>query len=452
MGNFDAILDILSPNVFVPVYNYLKKDDSLKYVAEVERFNKLSLEDIHSFQLNRIRIIAEYASKNIPYYAKLFKKIGLDDPLHLNWDDYARIPLLTKDIIRQEKSNLVSRQFQKCDLRETATGGTTAAPIPFFSDFDSMYRKRSATIVFDKWLGYQPGMKSAYLWGASQDFAIFASLKQKLSNILIRRCIFLPGTPLDDQIMEGYYHKLRIFKPILLQSYPAPLDVFADFLERKSYHLTIPAISCTAEPLMEKQKKTIAKVFGKVPCNWYGAREAGRIATECHVHDGMHINSHGIHLAAMPSGYCENNLGSLVLTDLWNVGMPLIRYEIGDVGYVTEECCLCGCQLPRLQAILGRVTDTFMNSKGQKIPGVGFTNRYIKDVREIISMQIIQHDIKDFEILVVPTKDYSSATVTWLQQKLNEFMQEPTGLRVTTVEQIPREKSGKVRFCKNLMA
>ncbi len=451
MSYFDTVLNVLSPHVFVPLYNYLKKDHSLKYVAEVERFNKLSLADIQRFQLKRVRFIADYAAKNTRYYGKLFKNIGLDDPLHLSWDDYARIPVLTKDIIRQEQSHLVSSLFKESDLRKTATGGTTSSPMPFFSDWDSMYRKRSATIAFDKWLGYQPGMKSAYLWGALQDFADFESLKQKLSNLLIHRCIFLPGTPLDDQIMESYYQKLKIFKPQLLQAYPTPLDIFADFLKRKSYSLSIPAVSCTAEPLLEQQNKTITEVFGEPPYNWYGAREAGRIATECHAHNGMHINSHGVHLDVVSSKYIDSGLGSLVLTDLWNIGMPLIRYEIGDVGRVTNEYCSCGCQLPRLQEILGRVTDTFVNSKGQKIPGVGFTNRYIKDAREIQSMQIIQHDINDFEILVVPAKEYSSATEAWLQQKLDEFMLEPTRLRISSVDRILREKSGKIRFCKNLM-
>jgi phenylacetate-CoA ligase len=104
-----------------------------------------------------------------------------------------------------------------------------------------------------------------------------------------------------------------------------------------------------------------------------------------------------------------------------------------------------------LTEILGRVTDTFVNSRGQKIPGVGFTNRYIKDAREISSMQIVQHDINRFELLIVPTKEYASSTEEWLQQKLDEFMLEHTEMKVTFVEQIPREKSGKVRFCKNLI-
>lgn len=452
MNFIENILDTLSPHLFVPLFNYLKKDYSFKYVNDIETFNRKSFDEIKRYQLERIRIVADYASRNTQYYGELFKNIGLDDPLHLTWGDFARIPVLTKDIIRREQGNLLSNLCREADLRKTATGGTTSSPVPFFSDWDSLYRKRSATIVFDGWLGYRPGMKSAYLWGASQDFVGIKTFKEKLTNFLIHRGVFLPGTPLDDDILESYYQKLCLFQPYLLQAYPASLNIFAEFIKRRSYRLSIPAISCTAEPLSQSMNATITEVFKTTPYDWYGAREAGRIATECRYHDGMHINAFCLYLDVRSSEYIESSIGPLVLTDLWNIGMPLIRYEIGDVGRVVDEPCKCGSNLPRLKEILGRITDTFMNSRGQKIPGIGFTNRYIKDSIEIKSMQIVQHGIANFEILIVPAEGYSKSTEYWLQQKLNEFMLEPTGMRITVVEQIPCEKSGKVRFCKNVMS
>lgn len=447
----DSIIDMFVSNVSLPTYNYIKKDGSLKYVHEITKFNQMDNESILKHQLSRIRYIAEYAYKNTKYYKSVFDKIGIKNPQHLTWDDYHRIPVITKETIRTEKHALISACMHEEQLRKTATGGTTSSPTPFYSDWDSTFRKRSATSVFDGWLGFKPGMKSAYLWGAFQDFVDAKSFKEKAMNSLVHRRIYLPGSPLDDDILERYYRQVKAFMPYLLQSYPTPLEIFADFIQRKSYKLDIPALSCTAEPLLDHQKDLVLKVFGKSPYNWYGAREAGRIATECGYHDGMHINSYCLRLDIVSSSFAVDGLGSIVLTDLWNTGMPLIRYEIGDIGRVTEKSCRCGCHLPRLMEMLGRVTDTFVNSKGQKIPGIGFTNRYIKDAREICGMQIIQHGIKDFEVLVVPTDGFNSETVAWLGEKLNEFMLEPTTLRVTKVPEIAREKSGKIRFCKNLM-
>jgi len=442
---------MLTTHVLLPLYNYLKNDRSLSYVAEILSFIGSPEEEILKRQLDRIRYMCDYAYRHTTYYRNLFDDLGIQEPARLTLEDYRRIPVLSKAIIRDRLDDLKSREFTEGELRKTATGGTTSSPTAFYSDWDATYRKRSATAVFDGWMGFLPGMKAAYLWGASQDFAQPKSLKQKLLNDLVQRQLFLAATPLDDEIMEQYYRTLRSYRPFLLQSYPNPLEIFADFLKRKAYRLDIAALSCTAEPLLDSQRSLISEVFRQVPCNWYGAREAGRIATECALHDGMHVNSYCLHVDVVTSTYVDSGMGSIVLTDLWNKAMPLIRYEIGDVGRITADPCPCGCPLPRILEMQGRVTDTFVNSRGQKIAGVGFTNRYIKDAREIAAMQIIQHAIGEFEIKVVAAERFGPDTEAWLRQKLDEFMLEPTRLSITQVREILPENSGKTRFCKNLI-
>lgn len=446
-----SLIDLIASKLFVPVYAAYKHENTFKYLPEVGAFNRLPLERIQHFQLQRIRKIAQHAYDTTRYYHNLFEKIGLKDPQQLTWDEYQQIPVLTKDIIKSEAKDLLSNLWVPEELRKTATGGTTSSPTPFYSDWDSLYRKRGATVVFDGWLGYRPGMKAAFLWQARQDMLEVKTIKEQIANLFIHRRIFLPGSPLDDTVMECYYRKLREFKPFLLQAYPTPLEIFADFLKRKAYNLTIPVVSCTAEPLLDHQKRLFMEVFGASPFNWYGAREAGRIATECFKHNGMHINCYGLYLEIAPSSYVNNDIGAILLTDLWNMGMPLIRYQIGDVGRINKDVCSCGCELPRLMEMSGRINDTFENSRGQKIPGVWFPNQFIKDSCEISSMQIIQHEIGHFEILVVVTERFGPNTEAWLQKKLDEFMLEPTRLIITKVPQIPHEKNGKLRFCKNNM-
>lgn len=451
MNYFEKILNVLSPNLFVPIFDYVKKDYKSKYINTIESFNKKTLDEIRHYQLMRIRIIADYAYKTTKYYKMLFNNIGLKDPIHLSWSDFSRIPLLTKDIIRKEQINLISNNFNKSNLRETSTGGTTSSPTPFFSDWDSTYRKRSATIVFDKWIGYIPGYPIAYLWQARQDMIKNDRIKQKIINKLILRNKILPGSPLDDDIMKNYYQILKEMQPVVLQSYPNPLEIFARFLELKGYAINIPAVSCTAEPLLDHQRKLFENIFNCKVFNWYGAREAGRISTECLFHEGMHINAHCLHLEIKQDGYIEDKLGSIILTDLWNTGMPLIRYEIGDLGIVSDSVCQCGCELPRLMDLVGRVGDTFVNSKQQKIPGVWFPNQFVKDSLEIKELQIIQHDINKFEIIIVPGVNYSIETNKWLKDRLDKFMLEENKVKINLVSELPRESSGKTRVCKNLL-
>src|SRR5690606_20157227 len=112
------------------------------------------------------------------------------------------------------------------------------------------------------------------------------------------------------------YALLRRWRPRHLQAYPTPLAIFAEYLLENDLRLDIPAISVTAEPLQPFQRELITRAFRSAPYNWYGAREAGRIATECDHHNGLHENAYGVHVAINAAGnYAGAELGPLLVTD-----------------------------------------------------------------------------------------------------------------------------------------
>jgi phenylacetate-CoA ligase len=167
----------------------------------------------------------------------------------------------------------------------------------------------------------------------------------------------------------------------------------------------------------------------------------------------MHINCYGLFIETIegsggPSGQC----GEIVATDLWNEGMPLIRYRIGDIGQLQYDKCLCGSELPRLASLLGRDADVFINSRNQRTPGVLTITKLYGALEEFSQLQLIQHDIGFFEALIVPGRCFEeSSSVKELSRRLSEIMEEEVRLEARLVEKIPRERSGKTRFCRNLM-
>lgn len=445
---FEDFLDFVSPRFLLPFYERVKGLKRMHYVEEVERLNTLSPSEIHDYQLNRIRVIAGYAAKNSSYYRDLFTSVGISSPSRLSWEEFRIIPPLRKDNLRNNLARLICVSPGKERLRRTATGGTTSSPMPLYLDWETDARRRSATVAFDKWFGFRPGEKMVCLWQARQDFLNSISWKRRLLTRLVERVLLFPGSPLDDSIVEEFVMLLKSERPRLLQSYPGPLEIVARYLARTGQRVSLPAISVTAEPFLDHQRKLIREAFLTEPFNWYGSRENGRIATECKMHDGMHVNSYGnlVEVDA-PLGQA----GRILITDLWNRGTPLVRYEIGDVGVLDESPCGCGCQLPRLKGVVGRVSDTFVNSRGQIIPGVWFPNQFISDSDDVLAMQVQQLALRSFRILVVPDIYFDTDTERKLKDKLNEFVGEECSVFVSRVTAIPMEPSGKVRVCKNLM-
>ena len=441
-----TFMDFIASRITAPLYARYEGSKRYAYMGEITRLLDGSLPEIREYQLGRIRAVAREAVENTDYYAEVFGDLKLD-PRTLTWEEFNRLPLLTKNVIREQGERLVNKRFPLASLRESATGGTTASPMKIYMDWDSVQRRHAATMVFDRWMGFMPGMQVGFLWGATQDFPAEVSLKRKILLALVQRSTFYTTESLNDSTLKEYCERLLRTRPVLLQAYPTPLRILAEYMLAHDIKIDIPAITCTAEPLTKTARATIEEAFGMKLHEWYGSREAGRVATECGAHAGMHVNSYGLHVEVV--GHDENlGAGEIVLTDLWNVGMPMLRYSTGDLSSLDESPCSCGCSLPRLAPVKGRTAEVFVSASGRKVPGVAFTNRIIKDDSMIREMQIIQKDYTKFLVRVIPGQGYGKDARQWLVGRLEEFMGQKNEVVFQEVESIPRERSGKLLFCK----
>ena len=101
----------------------------------------------------------------------------------------------------------------------------------------------------------------------------------------------------------------------------------------------------TLHPLMREKIETAfqCKVF-----NRYGSREVGDIASECEAHAGLHVFPSGNYIEIVDDqGHPVPNgeEGNILVTNLYNYAMPLIRYYIGDRGVLSRsDRCACGRQ------------------------------------------------------------------------------------------------------------
>ena len=456
-------LTSFSQHVVNPIFDGLLNPKLRRYVAEVNSYLGLSRKQQQAVQLDRLRKVCSVAA-NTEYYSDIFATYRIKKPELISFEAFEQLPPLTKDVIRSSPKSLLPKGLSFEKLRKTATGGTTDAPVTFYMDWDCYIRRLAATRAFDAWHGYQPGKNIAYLWGASQDFPKVKKLRQQLRKALLERKTFLTSSPLNEAVMEKHYQELKRVPPVLLQAYPTPLTIFSRFLIARNYKLSIPVITCTAEPLLDYQKEIILQAFEQMPLEWYGSRECGRVATEKTAGQGMLVNTYNLLVeTAQPNGNTPSNI---LISDLWNLGFPMLRYDTRDLGQLEEpliEPLLNNAstepkdfsqdrQFPVLKNIKGRVQDIFFGANNTIIPGVSLTNRVIKESSELQGLQIIQQGYDNFLVKIVPGDNYQAGqSQQRILKDLNEFLGHEVNLSVQVVQTIPREKSGKLRFCKNLM-
>jgi phenylacetate-CoA ligase len=92
----------------------------------------------------------------------------------------------------------------------------------------------------------------------------------------------------------------------------------------------------------------------------YGALEAAPIAFECHQKGGYHVASGHVFVEVVDRKTGEplpaGEMGIIVVTDLTRSASPMIRYQTGDMGFIDNEKCPCGLELPRM-VLRGRDED-----------------------------------------------------------------------------------------------
>lgn len=96
-----------------------------------------------------------------------------------------------------------------------------------------------------------------------------------------------------------------------------------------------------------------------------------------------------------------DGLLEVVVTDLLNYGMPMIRYKINDCVEGGWKRCSCGRGYPLIRGVTGRTGDNFYLSNGDVVPGVSLTNRVIKACPGLKKTQIVQETMDSIRLRFV---------------------------------------------------
>src|SRR5207302_1711333 len=107
--------------------------------------------------------------------------------------------------------------------------------------------------------------------------------------------------------------------------------------------------------------------FGCPVFDRYGCREVGNIAHECSAHRGLHVHSdiNVVELLVGDRPAAPETAGDVVLTNLTNFVMPIIRYDLGDQAVASASVCTCGRHGPLLERIVGRQVDVTVSPAGK---------------------------------------------------------------------------------------
>lgn len=416
-------------------------------LAAWKRLERASEAEARAAQWGALRRLLVHAQDTCPFYRERFAAAGLDPRRMRAAEELERIPPLTRAELREQGEAMRSSAYDPGRLAAAASGGTTDVPVRFWRDAESVRAKRAVQEAFNGWAGRRPGDKIFQLWGAQSDLPANPNWRWRTRERYVHRALTAPASHLSGAVLEQYRAALNRFRPRTMQAYPSPLAVFAEHLLAHPGPLhRLKGVVCTAEALLPQQRETIERAFGCPVFEQYGSREFGMIAAQCEMRQGMHLNPHAAFVEFRPvAGAGE--LRELLVTDLLNYGMPLIRYQINDCVSGPAAACGCGRGYPLLPPVSGRTADLLRLPDGSLVPGVALTGRILTVCPRIVKMQVVQESLREFRFRYVPGKDFAKGGAEEIQSALRRFFPQELHWQLEAVEEIPREASGKTRFC-----
>jgi phenylacetate-CoA ligase len=260
---------------------------------------------------------------------------------------------------------------------------------------------------------------------------------------------------MDEAAMSRFNHLLTIKRPTMLFGHAHSLYLFARFVAKHSLTTVRPkGIVSTAMVLHDFERKTIEEVFQSKVFNRYGCEEVSLIASECEAHEGLHVNQDTLIVEVVDAAGLPvppGTPGAVVVTDLTNLVMPMIRYKVGDVAVLKKERCSCGRSYPLLTSLEGRIADYVRTPSGEYISGISLTENFAMQLEGVKQLQIVQERIDHLLFRIVANESGVSPQLEQLSCLVAERFGDSMGYDVELVESIQSERSGKYRFCISML-
>ena len=438
----------LVKHVIFPLHEKLIGRKTYQYLDELEKTQWLDPEEVKSIQLNKLKDLLMHSQKNCLFYRKRFADAGFDPFSLKSLDDLGKIPLLSKEEIRQ---NLQEMVWKDCPggLHRYNTGGSSGEPLIFYFDRRRQAYDAAARALTHRWWGIDIGDKELYLWGSPLEIKKqdkLKDLRDRLTNQLL-----LSAFDLSQTMIPNFMEKIQKFKPNCMFGYPSTIALFCQLAFQQGYDLSnvgVEVVFSTAEVLYDHQKEIISKTFGTIPVvDGYGSREGGFISHECP--EGlMHVIDQNVIVEYLrgdkPVGPAED--GEIVVTHLDNWAMPFIRYRTGDVAQFDSQPCKCGRNLSTMKKIQGRTTDFIVSPDGRWQHGLSLIY-VIRDIPGVAEFKIIQEAVDHIKVLLkIHETLFPEKGENQIIEGFKKRMGREVNVNIEMVDGIEKDASGKYRY------
>jgi phenylacetate-CoA ligase len=406
----------------------------------------MSKHDIEAIQTDRFLSLWNYLWKNNEFYRNRFIEAGIEKQDVQAVADIAKIPILTKSDIRQNGCRIISAGYSKDQLLHYKTGGSTGKALDIYITEECSEQRNACARRHDRWTGWEQGEYIGAAWGNPKKTE---TIREFIINTCLQPYIYLDTMSVTEQAVSHFVKEWKAKQPTLLFGHAHSLYILANMIEDLNLSGVHPkGIISTSMMLLPHERKKIEEVFLCKVTDRYGCEEVSLIASECERHEGMHLNIEHLVIEIIREDGTAADVGEpgrIIVTDLMNMAMPFVRYQVEDIGILLDRECSCGRALPLMGPVQGRIADFLIKNDGTKIAGISIIENTLTKLNGIDQLQIIQESLKEFNINIVPGSQYNEGVKKDLIDYFITLFGSVT-ININECKEIQPEKSGKYRF------
>lgn len=419
MGKFNNISNIRAAAFWAK--------DFLSGARVKHHYNEIStsFSNNHKDQANKLQALLKHAANTTQFYSNL-KAASLNE-----------FPLVDKLQLRNHPDHFISNLFDKNKLVKQVTSGSTGTPLAIYSDAEKRLRNNADTLYFANKAGYKLGERLVNL-------KIWSTANQKSNRLMkMQNLIPIDVLRLNDQELESFCQILINNKQSThLVGYASALELFAKYVSQKNYsnkELNIASVIGISEGMTALTKNIFQKQLDICAISRYSNIENGIIAQQqINGKPAFEINSASfiVEIFKMDQDALAEpgELGRIVITDLYNYAMPLIRYDTGDIGALNPN------NLFELETIEGRKLDLIYDASGNLISSyIVYKNMF--QYTEILQYQFVQTGPKDYTFKINTEQPF--AREQQLRAEFLKYLGDGANFSIEYVDEIPLLASGK---------
>ncbi len=408
-------------------------------------------EKIREYQWRKLSELLEHAYQNVPYYRRVFDERGIKPKNIQNFNDFQKVPFLTKDMVRDDLQNLVAENYAKSKRIYITTGGSTGIPLGLYYE-KGKNRSKELAFMTAQWrrVGYRIGDKLAVLRGnvvSETDRGKFWEFEPIMNRLI------LSSYHMTDGKLPLYIKQIRRFSPKYLHVYPSALTILARFMEKKDSKPfeSLQAILAGSENMYPWQIELFTRVFKCKILFWYGLAEQSALAGTCEKSYYYHIFPEYSYVELIGEDCCpvtqEEKVGEIVGTTFDSYVMPLIRYRTQDLALYTKQKCKCGRNYSLLKRIEGRIQELVVTKNGALVTLTALIfAQHFNAFGKVKNMQLEQSEKGKVIVRIVRDQNYGSADEDEIRVKILQAIGGDLDIVFEYVSEIQRTKRGKYPF------